>query len=105
MAGLNLSPNAIKQQISDAVDLIVQISRMRDGGRRITHISEIVGMEGDVITMQDLFIYKYEGEDENGKLRGSYVSSGLRPACYDRAEYFGLGRALMECVKIGRAHV
>jgi pilus assembly protein CpaF len=55
-------------------------------------------MEGDVITMQDIFLYKYTGEDENGKLRGDYVSTGLRPACYERAEYFGLGRALMECV-------
>ena len=98
MAGLNLSPTAIKQQISDAVNLIVQISRMRDGGRRITHISEIVGMEGDVITMQDLFLYQFDGEDEHGKLRGRYVSSGLRPHCHERAEYFGLGRALMECV-------
>ncbi len=98
MAGLNLSQTAIRQQISDAVNLIVQISRMRDGGRRITHISEIVGMEGDVITMQDLFLYKYHGEDENGGLKGEYVSSGLRPACHERAEYFGLGRALMECV-------
>jgi pilus assembly protein CpaF len=98
MAGLNLSQTAIRQQITDAVNLIVQISRMRDGGRRVTHVSEVVGMEGDVITMQDIFLYKYTGEDENGKLRGDYVSTGLRPACYERAEYFGLGRALMECV-------
>jgi len=98
MAGLNLSPNAIRQQISDALNLVVQISRMRDGGRRITHISEVVGMEGDVITMQDLFLYRYSGEDETGKLKGDYISTGLRPNCYERAEYFGLGRALMECM-------
>ncbi|MBL8648365.1 ATPase, T2SS/T4P/T4SS family [Sphingosinicella xenopeptidilytica] len=98
MAGLNLSPNAIRQQISDALNLVVQISRMRDGGRRITHISEVVGMEGDVITMQDLFLYRYNGEDETGKLKGEYISTGLRPNCYERAEYFGLGRALMECM-------
>ena len=98
MAGLNLSPSAIRQQISDALNLVVQISRMRDGGRRITHISEVVGMEGDVITMQDLFLYRYNGEDESGKLRGEYISTGLRPNCYERAEYFGLGRALMECM-------
>lgn len=98
MAGLNLPAKAIRQQIADAVNMIIQISRMRDGKRRITYISEIVGMEGDVITMQDLYTYKYHGEDENGQLRGEHVSSGLRPAFYERAEYYGLGRALMECM-------
>jgi pilus assembly protein CpaF len=98
MAGLNLPAKAIRQQIADAVNMIIQISRMRDGKRRITYISEIVGMEGDVITMQDLYTYKYQGEDENGQLRGEHVSSGLRPAFYERAEYYGLGRALMECM-------
>lgn len=98
MAGLNLPPKAIRQQIADAVNMVVQVSRMRDGRRRTTHISEIVGMEGDVITMQDLYVYKYEGEDENGNLKGEFVSSGLRPNFYERAEYYGLGRALMECM-------
>jgi pilus assembly protein CpaF len=98
MAGLNLPAKAIRQQISDAVNMIIQISRMRDGKRRITYISEIVGMEGDVITMQDLYTYRYDGEDENGNLRGEHVSSGLRPAFYERAEYYGLGRALMDCM-------
>ncbi|EMD83226.1 Type II/IV secretion system ATP hydrolase TadA/VirB11/CpaF, TadA subfamily [Pacificimonas flava] len=98
MAGLNLPAKAIRTQIADALNLVVQISRMRDGGRRITHISEVVGMEGEVITMQDLFVYKYAGEDDTGKLRGTFESTGLRPACYERAEYFGLGRVLMECV-------
>lgn len=98
MAGLNLPIKAIRQQIVDAVNLIVQVSRMRDGKRRVTHISEIVGLEGDVITMQDLFLYETNGEDENGMLRGRHVSTGLRPAMYERAEYHGLGRALMECM-------
>ena len=98
MAGLNLPMKAIRQQIADAVNMVIQISRMRDGKRRITHISEIVGMEGDVITMQDLYVYKYNGEDENGMLKGEHVSSGLRPNFYERAEYYGLGRALMECM-------
>ena len=98
MAGLNLPAKAIRQQIADAVNMIIQISRMRDGKRRITHISEIVGMEGDVITMQDLYTYQYHGEDESGQLKGEHVSTGLRPAFYDRAEYYGLGRALMECM-------
>ncbi len=98
MAGLNLSPKAIRQQIADAVQIIVQVSRMRDGKRRTTHITEIVGMEGDVITMQDLYTYEYSGEGEDGMLRGDHVSSGLRPHFFERAEYYGLGRALMECM-------
>ncbi|MHB9880052.1 CpaF family protein [Pacificimonas sp. ICDLI1SI03] len=98
MAGLNLPQKAIRTQIADALNLVVQISRMRDGGRRITHITEVVGMEGDVITMQDLFTYQYTGEDDSGKLVGQFNSTGMRPACYERAEYFGLGRVLMECI-------
>ncbi len=98
MAGLNLPPKAIREQIANAVHMIVQISRMRDGVRRVTYISEIVGMEGDVIVMQDLYTFKYTGEDESGKLVGDFVSSGLRPAFFERAEYYGLGRAVMECL-------
>jgi pilus assembly protein CpaF len=98
MAGLGLTQRAIREQIAGAVNMIVQVSRMRDGVRRVSYISEIVGMEGDIITMQDLYTYKFTGEDENGKLTGEFVSSGLRPAFYERAEYHGLARALMECM-------
>jgi pilus assembly protein CpaF len=98
MAGLNLPPKAIRTQIADAVHLIIQVSRMRDGVRRITHITEVVGMESDVVVTQDLYLYKYNGEDESGILRGEHESTGLRPKFYDRAEYYGLGRALMECM-------
>ena len=98
MAGLNLPQKAIRTQIADSLNLVVQISRMRDGGRRITHISEVVGMEGDVITMQDLFVYRYTGEDDSGQLVGKFEPQGLRPACFERAKYFGLERPLMECV-------
>jgi pilus assembly protein CpaF len=98
MAGLNLPPKAIRTQIADAVHLIIQISRMRDGVRRISYITEVVGMEGDVVVTQDLYTYQYNGEDEHGKLKGDFVSSGLRPNFYDRAEYYGLGRPLMDCM-------
>ncbi len=98
MAGLNLPPKAIRTQIADAVHLIIQISRMRDGMRRITYLTEVVGMEGDVVVTQDLYTYQYSGEDDKGRLRGEFVSTGLRPHFYDRAEYYGLGRALMECM-------
>ncbi|WP_135077228.1 CpaF family protein [Terasakiella sp. SH-1] len=98
MSGVKLPNEAVRAQISNALDLIVQISRMRDGVRRITHITEVIGMEGEIITTQDLFKYQFEGEDANGKLMGRYVSTGLRPNFMDRADYFGLGRALMEAM-------
>jgi len=98
MAGVNLPSKAVRTQIAAAVQMIIQVSRMRDGVRRITSIMEIVGMEGDVITTQDLFTYKFEGEAADGKLAGSFLSSGLRPFFTPRAEYFGLDRALLEAV-------
>ena len=98
MAGMNLPSKAVKQQISSAIHMIVQISRMRDGMRRITYISEIVGMEGDVITMQDLFTYQFKGEDENGKILGEFVSTGVRPHFLARAAYYGLDKELMEAM-------
>lgn len=95
MAGINLAPKAVRTQIADALDMIVQISRMRDGKRRIISITEVVGMEGDVITMQELFKYEATGEDEGGMLKGDFLSSSQRPHFLKKAEYFGLGRPLM----------
>ena len=99
MGGFNLPAKAMRMQITSAIDLICQVQRMRDGGRRVTHVAEVVGIEGDVITMQDLFIYKYKGEDAGGKLIGDYESTGLRPNFSEKAAYFGLEKALMEAVK------
>jgi pilus assembly protein CpaF len=98
LAGINLPSKAVRTQIAAAVDMIVQISRMRDGMRRITHISEIVGMEGDIITTQDLFTFHFEGEGEDGTIRGSFKSSGLRPHFASNAAYFGLDKRLMEAM-------
>ena len=98
MAGVNLPSKAVKQQIASAVHMILQITRMRDGMRRITYISEIVGMEGEVITMQDLFTFQYRGEDENGKIVGDFVCTGVRPNFLARAAYYGLDRELMEAM-------
>jgi pilus assembly protein CpaF len=98
MAGFSLPARAIRMQIAAAVNLVVQISRMRDGVRRVTSITEIVGMEGEVITTQDLFTYQYEGELPDGRLRGSFLSSGLRPHFTPRAEYFALDKALLEAI-------
>ncbi len=71
---------------------------MRDGQRRITRLSEVVGMEGDIITMQDLFWFEFEGEDEHGRLMGTFKSTGLRPKFTAQAEYYGLDRPLLEAV-------
>ncbi len=98
MAGINLPAKAVRTQIAAALDLIIQISRMRDGVRRITNIVEVIGMEGDVITTQELFQYVYESEDSDGNLIGRYESSGLRPHFTAKAQYFGLDRALMEVI-------
>jgi pilus assembly protein CpaF len=98
MAGIQLPAKAVRQQIAAAVHLILQISRMRDGVRRVTSVTEIVGMEGDVITTQDLFTYQYEGELPDGRLKGTFNSSGLRPHFITRAEYYGLDQALVEAM-------
>ena len=98
MAGISLPGKAVRQQIAAAVHLILQVSRMRDGVRRITAITEVVGMEGDIMTTQDLFTYQFEGEGADGKLKGSFASSGLRPHFTPKAEYFGLDRALLEAM-------
>jgi len=98
MAGLNLPPKAIREQVSASLDMIVQVQRMRDGGRRTIYVTEVVGMEGDVITTQDLFKYEFSGEDDDGNLLGEFKSTGVRPHFLVKAEYFGLHRALMEAM-------
>src|SRR5690348_8685659 len=98
MSGVNLPAKAVRQQIAAAVHMIVQVSRMRDGGRRIIAVTEVVGMEGEIITTQDLFTYQFEGETADGKLKGKFVSSGLRPHFTPRAEYYGLDKALLEAM-------
>lgn len=98
MTGIKLPNEAVRSQIAGAVNMIVQIARMRDGVRRITHVTEVVGMEGEIITTQDLFTFEYTGEGSDGKLTGKFKSSGLRPHFTTRAQYFGLDRALMSAI-------
>ena len=98
MAGINLPSKAVRTQIASALDMIVQVSRMRDGMRRIVNVMEVIGMEGDVITTQELVVYKYEGEDASGRLVGKFESMGLRPAFTPKAQYFGLDKALLEVI-------
>ncbi|KJS17937.1 MAG: type II secretion system protein E [Peptococcaceae bacterium BRH_c4b] len=90
MAGMELPVRAIRDQISSAVDLIIQQSRFRDGSRKITHITEVQGMEGDVIVLQDLFIFRPGGMDQEGNITGSFVSTGIRPKFVHRLEEAGI---------------
>ncbi len=89
MAGMDLPLKVVRQQISSAVDLIVQQSRLRDGTRKITSISEVVGMEGDVITMSELFKFEQTGITPDGKVIGTHKATGLRPLFYSRLEAAG----------------
>ncbi|WP_374307972.1 CpaF family protein [Dongia sp.] len=99
MGGYTLPAKTVREQIAGAVNVIVQASRLRDGSRKITHVSEVVGMEGDVVTLQDLFIYEIQGEDAQGRIVGRHRSTGLRPAFYERVRYFGKERELADVME------
>ncbi|MCC0049942.1 MAG: CpaF family protein [Tepidamorphaceae bacterium] len=89
MGGYALPPATIREMIVSSVDVIVQAQRLRDGSRRITHITEVLGSEGEVITTQDIFLYDIEGEDANGKILGTHRSTGIgRPRFWERARYY-----------------
>jgi pilus assembly protein CpaF len=91
MAGMDLPVRAIREQVASAVDLIVHLHRLRDGTRRVTHVTEVVGMEGDIITMQDLFLFDYGmGIDEDGRYLGRLKATGIRPSFSDHLENFGI---------------
>ncbi len=90
MGGFELPSRTIREMIVGSIDVIIQAARLRDGSRKITHITEVTGMEGDVIITQDLFVYDIEGEDANGKVIGHHRSTGIaRPAFWERARYYG----------------
>jgi len=90
MGGYQLPSKTLREMIVSSIDVIVQASRLRDGTRRITHITEVLGMEGDVVITQDLFIYDIVGEDPNGRIIGRHRSTGIgRPGFWDRARYYG----------------
>lgn len=91
MAGMDLPLRAIREQIASAVNLIVHISRLRDGSRRVTHITEVQGMEGDIVTLQDAFVFDYSaGIDANGRFLGKPVPTGVRPRFTDRFAELGI---------------
>ena len=90
MAGMELPVRAVRTQVASAIDLILQQSRIRDGSRKITHITEVQGMEGDTIILQDLFRYVQDYIDDNGKSVGHYEASGLQPAFLDKFKMNGV---------------
>ena len=90
MSGLDLPIRAIREQIASAVHVIIQQSRFPDGSRKVTHISEITGMEGEVIQMQDIFLFKQDGYDENGKIKGKFVATGNIPELYQELQQRGI---------------
>jgi pilus assembly protein CpaF len=90
MANLNLPDKAIRHQVASAINVVVQVSRMSDGSRRVTNISEITGMEGDVITMQDIFVFERTGIGEKGRVTGQFRATGIRPKVSERFATSGL---------------
>src|SRR2546423_1248497 len=90
MANLNLPEKAVRRQIASAVAIVVQISRFNDGTRRITHLSEITGMEDDVVSMQDVFIFEKHGISPDGRVLGSFVATGIRPKFADKLQASGI---------------
>src|SRR5207244_1952771 len=99
MGGYGLPSRTIREMVVGSMDVIIQAARLRDGSRRITHITEVVGLEGDVIITQDLFVYEITGEDAEGGVVGKFRSTGIsRPRFWDRARYYGLERELAEAL-------
>ena len=99
MGGLNLPLLAVREQIASAVNVIIQVQRLRDGSRKVTHVSEITGMEGEVVTMQDLFHLEFLGEDEKGKLITRQKSTGMRPKFYDKARQYGVEQLVLDAME------
>jgi pilus assembly protein CpaF len=104
MGGFALPSKTIKEMICGSIDVIIQASRLRDGSRKITHVTEVVGMEGEVIITQDLFVFEIQGEDANGKIIGRHRSTGIaRPHFWDRARYYSEERRLAEALEKAEA--
>jgi pilus assembly protein CpaF len=93
MANNNLPVRAIRQQMSSAINVIVQIARMGDGSRRVTYISECCGMEGENVTLQDLFVFEKTGLGENGRVKGRFRATGIRPRFSERLQAAGITMA------------
>ncbi|MGH6828878.1 MAG: CpaF family protein [Rhizomicrobium sp.] len=99
MGGFSLPTKTVREMIVGSIDVIIQAERLRDGSRRITRITEVIGTEGDVVTTQDLLVYEVQGEDDHGRLSGRHAGTGIvRPAFWERARYFNLERELADAL-------
>ncbi len=99
MGGFNLPSKTIREMIVGSIDVVIQATRMRDGTRKIIKVSEVMGLEGDVIITQDLLVYEIEGETPDGRIKGKHRSTGIaRPRFWDRARYYGLEKQLAEAL-------
>jgi len=96
MSDIKVPKEAISRQIADSVDLVIQVKRLRDGSRRVTNVTEVIGMEGAVIVTQELFKFEYLDETADGKIVGEYRSMGLRPYTLDKAKQFGFDQPFLE---------
>ena len=96
MSDIKVPKEAISRQIADSVELIIQVKRLRDGSRRVTNVTEVIGMEGPVIVTQELFKFEYLDESADGKIIGEYRSMGLRPYTLDKAKQYGFDQAYLE---------
>jgi pilus assembly protein CpaF len=105
MGGYNLPAKTIREMIVSSVDVIIQAQRMRDGSRKITHVTEVIGLEGEVVTLQDLFVYDVHGEDASGRISGRHRATGIaRPHFWDKARYFGEEKRLTEILSSGEVY-
>jgi pilus assembly protein CpaF len=104
MGGFALPSKTVKEMICGSIDVIIHSARLRDGSRRITHVTEVIGMEGEVIITQDLFVYEIQGEDANGRILGRHRSTGIaRPHFWDRARYYNEDGRLAEALERAEA--
>jgi pilus assembly protein CpaF len=102
MGGFTLPARTIREMIASSIDIIVQAQRMRDGTRKITHVTEVIGMEGEVVTLQDLYLFDIQGEDANGRIIGHHRTTGIaRPHFWEKARYFGEEKRLTEILAAG----
>jgi pilus assembly protein CpaF len=90
MANLNLPESAIRRQIASAIDVVVQVSRMSDGTRKVVSVAEITGMEGNIVTMQDIFVYRKRGIKDTGEVLGDFIATGVRPKFAERLMVTGI---------------
>jgi pilus assembly protein CpaF len=102
MGSYDLPNKTLREMIVSSVDVIIQAQRLRDGSRKVTHVTEVIGLEGDVVTMQDLYVYEILGEDANGRIVGQHRTTGIaRPRFWDKACYFGEEKRLSEILAAG----